>query len=150
MRREQSRRWCGGVVSRSGRKRASPDSSTVERQPRKLEVLVRFLVGACWLFFPYPPNALFLSLDLILSFRRSKILLLLILLLLLLPNFSRSYTRWCRVGLASFDNIIITKRRATRAYYYYQNHTYATTHAHPHILTTTHSAPRDKQTVRLA
>ena len=49
------------VVSRSGRKRASPDSSTVERQPRKLEVLVR----ACWLFFPYPPNALFLSLEII-------------------------------------------------------------------------------------
>ena len=38
--------------------------------------------------------------------------------------------------------IIITKRRATRAYYYYQNHTYAITNAQPHMLTTTHSAPR--------
>ena len=46
--------------------------------------------------------------------------------------------------------IIITKRRATWAYYYYQNHTYATTHAKSHMLTTTHSAPPDKQTVRLA
>ena len=84
MRSEQSRRWCGGVVSRSGRKRASPDSSTVERQPRKLEVLVRFLVGACWLFFPYPPNALFLSLDLILSFRRSKIIIIIIIITIII------------------------------------------------------------------
>ena len=35
-------------------------------------------------------------------------------------------------------------------YYYYQNHTYATTHAQPHMLTTTHSALRNKQTVWLA
>ena len=36
-----------------------------------------------------------------------------------------------------------------RAYYYYLNHTKTTTHAKPYILTTTHSALRDKQTIRL-
>ena len=54
-------------------------------------------------------------------------------------------------GIIIIINIIITKRRATRAYYYKKkNHTYATTHTQPQILTTTHSATRNTQTVRLA
>ena len=45
------------------------------------------------------------------------------------------------------NNNNITERRATRAYYYQRkNHTYATTHTQPQILTTTHSAPRNTQT----
>ena len=48
------------------------------------------------------------------------------------------------------NNNNITKRQATRAYSYQKNHTYATTHTQLQILTTTHSAPQNTQTVRLA
>ena len=47
-------------------------------------------------------------------------------------------------------NIYTVSHSVNYYYYYSKKNTYATTHTQPQILTTTHSAPRNTQTVRLA